>query len=217
MSRKSRKKWKRKSLAGVPTWMVAGNLGKTTQKQHDAYDLKRMGTFGAASSVRKIDPETGQYIEIDALEHEASLIIKSAKKQPRKTKTGAVKGGKRIQKNEDVKNAFYKSWEWRTLRMEVLKEHGRRCQCCGATPDAKTVNGRNVTIVVDHIKPLSRFWHLRLTKSNLQVLCDECNQGKGNWDETDYRPDEFPQDEPMTPVEQQMGERLRVIDVGKAA
>lgn len=86
------------------------------------------------------------------------------------------------------KDEFYKSWEWRTLRMEVLKEHGRACQCCGAEPGMKTSSGEAVRICVDHIKPLSKFWHLRLDRTNLQVLCDECNMGKGNWDQTDFRP-----------------------------
>ena len=90
-----------------------------------------------------------------------------------------------------MKDAFYKSWEWRTLRMEVLKEHGRACQCCGAAPGMKDASGDPVRICVDHIKPLSKFWELRLDQSNLQILCDECNQGKGNWDQTDFRkPDE---------------------------
>lgn len=87
-----------------------------------------------------------------------------------------------------TKEEFYKSWEWRTLRMEVLKEHGRSCQCCGAEPGMKDAAGDPVRICVDHIKPLSKFWHLRLDRKNLQVLCDECNQGKGNWDQTDFRP-----------------------------
>lgn len=87
-----------------------------------------------------------------------------------------------------TKEEFYKSWDWRTLRMEALKEHGRACQCCGAEPGMKTAAGEPVRICVDHIKPLSKFWHLRLVKTNLQVLCDECNQGKGNWDQTDFRP-----------------------------
>jgi 5-methylcytosine-specific restriction endonuclease McrA len=85
------------------------------------------------------------------------------------------------------KEEFYKSWEWRTLRMEVLKEHGARCQCCGATPTGTALHGAPVRIVVDHIKSLAKHWDLRLTRSNLQVLCDECNQGKGAWDETDWR------------------------------
>lgn len=90
------------------------------------------------------------------------------------------------------KESFYKSWEWRTLRMEVLKEYGRACQCCGAEPGMKTAAGDPVRICVDHIKPLSKFWHLRLQRTNLQVLCDECNQGKGAWDQTDFRKQEAP-------------------------
>ena len=91
----------------------------------------------------------------------------------------------------ETKKAFYRSWEWRTLRMEVLKTLGHRCQACGATPNDRTLAGEAVKIVVDHIKPLSKFWHLRLERSNLQVLCDECNMGKGAWDETDHRPVEL--------------------------
>lgn len=89
--------------------------------------------------------------------------------------------------NVDAKKVFYESWEWRTLRMKVLKEHGTSCQCCGAKKGESTVGGGVVRIVVDHIKPLSKFWELRLSRDNLQVLCDECNMGKGAWDETDYR------------------------------
>lgn len=101
----------------------------------------------------------------------------------------AKNAGNRCSKpSPTAKNEFYASWEWRTLRMEILKEHGRACQCCGAEPGMKTAAGDPVRICVDHIKPLSKFWHLRLTKTNLQVLCDECNQGKGNWDQTDFRP-----------------------------
>lgn len=76
--------------------------------------------------------------------------------------------------------------------MEVLKESARRCMCCGATPDDTDMAGNAVKIVVDHIKPLHHYWNLRLKKSNLQILCDECNQGKGAWDETDHRPTKTP-------------------------
>ncbi|WP_165448650.1 HNH endonuclease [Rhizobium leguminosarum] len=72
--------------------------------------------------------------------------------------------------------------------MKVLQQYGARCMCCGSTPEHKTVGGEPVAIVVDHIKPLSKYWDLRLERGNLQVLCQECNQGKGAWDETDYRP-----------------------------
>lgn len=87
-----------------------------------------------------------------------------------------------------LKDEFYKSWEWRTLRMEAIQAHGRSCQCCGAAPGQKYASGEPVRICVDHIKPISKHWHLRLDLSNLQILCDECNMGKGNWSETDFRP-----------------------------
>lgn len=81
-----------------------------------------------------------------------------------------------------ARDEFLQSYEWRRLRMEVLRERGARCECCGATPaDGKTV------INVDHIKPRLRYPELALDKTNLQVLCDVCNHGKGNWDETDWR------------------------------
>jgi len=82
---------------------------------------------------------------------------------------------------------FYKSWEWRTLRMETLKRLGPTCMCCGAERGDLNVAGESVKICVDHIQPLATHWHLRLEPSNLQILCDECNQGKGAWDDTDWR------------------------------
>jgi hypothetical protein len=90
-------------------------------------------------------------------------------------------------KQRRTSNDFYKSWEWRTLRMEVLKERGARCECCGATRLDFDMSGSPVKICVDHIKAIATHPHLRLVKSNLQVLCDECNQGKGAWDNTDWR------------------------------
>ena len=40
---------------------------------------------------------------------------------------------------------------------------------------------------VDHIKPRSTHPHLSLDESNLQVLCDDCNVGKSNRYEDDWR------------------------------
>ena len=78
---------------------------------------------------------------------------------------------------------FISSYEWRRLRFSILKRDGARCACCGATPaDGAVMN-------VDHIKPRKKFPHLALDPSNLQVLCHECNHGKGNWDQTNFRGD----------------------------
>jgi len=78
--------------------------------------------------------------------------------------------------------AFYASDEWRSLRYQVLKERGGRCEACGASAkDGKRIH-------IDHVKPRSKFPELELVKSNLQVLCEDCNLGKSNVDATDWRP-----------------------------
>jgi len=78
-------------------------------------------------------------------------------------------------------DAFLSSFEWRRVRMVALKKYGPVCQCCGATPATGAVMN------VDHIKPRKIFPELALTVENLQILCHECNHGKGNWDMTDWR------------------------------
>jgi len=83
--------------------------------------------------------------------------------------------------NNVTSAAFLKSYEWRKLRMEALIKYGRKCLCCGATPE----NG--ATMNVDHIKPRKTHPELALDINNLQVLCHECNHGKGNWDTTDWK------------------------------
>lgn len=79
--------------------------------------------------------------------------------------------------------AFYLDKPWRTLRYDALKLHGSRCQCCGGTPVS---TGK--PLHVDHIKPRSKFPELELVLSNLQILCEDCNMGKGGRDQTDWRP-----------------------------
>ncbi len=80
-----------------------------------------------------------------------------------------------------TKDLFLFSYEWRKLRMQALKKHGAKCQCCGASPATGAVMN------VDHIKPRKTHPELALDINNLQVLCHECNHGKGNWDMTDWR------------------------------
>jgi 5-methylcytosine-specific restriction endonuclease McrA len=75
---------------------------------------------------------------------------------------------------------FYNSPAWRKLRYEVLRERGRRCEVCGRSPP-------DVVIHVDHIKPRSKFPELALQRSNCQIMCADCNIGKMNRDDTDWR------------------------------
>ena len=88
---------------------------------------------------------------------------------------------KRLRKtNFSPRPGFYNSREWLELRYLALQKHGRQCQCCGAVPP-------RVILHVDHIKPRSRHPELALCLSNLQVLCEACNLGKSNTDESDFR------------------------------
>lgn len=86
-------------------------------------------------------------------------------------------------------DAFLESYEWRRVRMVVLKRDGAICACCGAT------RADGVVMNVDHIKPRRLFPSLALDPNNLQVLCGPCNHGKGNWDMTDWR-DKHSDDDP---------------------
>jgi 5-methylcytosine-specific restriction endonuclease McrA len=78
-------------------------------------------------------------------------------------------------------DAFLKTFEWRRVRMTALVKYGARCQCCGASPATGAV------MHVDHIKPRRTHPELALDPENLQILCEECNHGKGSLYDTDWR------------------------------
>ena len=104
-----------------------------------------------------------------------NVAINSTTKEPSKP-------AKSMNYEEANGDAFLSSYQWRQLRMVAIKTHGARCQCCGASAATGAV------IDVDHIKPRRKFPELALVLDNLQVLCDARNHGKGNWDESDWRP-----------------------------
>ena len=80
-----------------------------------------------------------------------------------------------------VSDNFYKSREWRSLRIKALVNQGRKCCLCGRTPKD------GIILHVDHIKPRSNYPELELSLSNLQILCEDCNLGKSNHYEEDWR------------------------------
>lgn len=102
--------------------------------------------------------------------------------EPEKAPKPKPRQGARPRASYAASDAFLASYEWRQLRMVVLKKRGAVCECCGNKPP-------DVVIHVDHIKPRRKYPELALTESNLQVLCEVCNHGKGSWDETDWRAD----------------------------
>jgi len=57
-----------------------------------------------------------------------------------------------------------------SIRFQVLKRDGYRCQMCGATAQD------GAKLEIDHIHPVSKGGSNE--PSNLQVLCRDCNAGK---------------------------------------
>lgn len=115
-------------------------------------------------------------------EHIERASKKESRAERKKRKKEARTKKANTTKNARVSSdAFLQSYEWRVVRMKVLKRDGARCACCGATRD------HGFMMNVDHIRPRKTHPHLALDMDNLQVLCEVCNHGKGNWDSTDWR------------------------------
>jgi hypothetical protein len=104
-------------------------------------------------------------------------------KEPDKSiKPNGYKQNSRKSESINLDN-FYETWTWKDLRYQAIKKYGRRCMNCGQSPS----KDNKVILHVDHIKPVRKYPELALSIDNLQVLCNDCNQGKGYWDETDFR------------------------------
>ena len=105
-------------------------------------------------------------------ESRTKITKKTKKKHRNKTKR------KKANKVNGPDLGFYYSTDWRRIRYMAIVKYGRVCMACGE-------NGRKIH--VDHIKPRSKYPELELCLTNLQILCEDCNIGKGAWDETDWR------------------------------
>lgn len=76
-------------------------------------------------------------------------------------------------------DAFYQSTRWRDIRYNALVKNRsensgvNRCSNCG-------VSGKGIMFQVDHIKPRYSHPSLEYDPKNLQVLCADCNIGKGS-------------------------------------
>lgn len=101
------------------------------------------------------------------------------KRKPKDNKRKAVlREYRKDYKNKSIE--FFKSSDWKRLRFEAFAKHGRQCLCCGARPPS-------VILHVDHIKPRFNYPELALKLDNLQILCEDCNMGKGARHEIDFR------------------------------
>lgn len=102
------------------------------------------------------------------------------KKKKKKQQKPKIKTRKGLPVGEN--GSFYSSMEWRQLRYKVIKKY-RPKGCMACLNEFTRQNPMNV----DHIKPISKHPELALDINNLQVLCSDCNAGKYNRDETDWR------------------------------
>lgn len=76
---------------------------------------------------------------------------------------------------------FYKSNQWKQLRYDCFHRHGFCCLSCGRS------RKDGIKLHCDHIIPVSVNPSLMADPDNLQPLCSECNEGKGNRYNTDLR------------------------------
>lgn len=155
---------------GIPHPLSKGWLSKHGPREVTPYMIERLGIMAGVKQPRNERP------------------LQKAMPIPVKIKNGPVvvvdvkKAKRSVALSTDVASkAFLASYEWRELRMKALKLYGAVCACCGASPKSGAVMN------VDHIKCRKKFPGLALDIRNLQVLCEECNHGKGNWDSTDWR------------------------------
>lgn len=100
-----------------------------------------------------------------------AILLQKKKKAAKLRKL--VRDGKPLTYIPGMKSEFYVTKEWRELRWEVLVASDGRCNVCGRSKKD------GVILHVDHIKPRSKFPAQELSKNNLQVLCADCNIGKG--------------------------------------
>lgn len=162
---------------------------RTNKSERDGWNFSQIALLGESWPPRKgwIQRAVGR----DISDEDAALFVEYAKNRPtgkqRRLNKLVTRQQQRLIRRDirrekfTASDSFLESYEWRRVRMVVLKRDGARCACCGATP------ADGVRMNVDHIKPRKNFPELALDPRNLQVLCEVCNHGKGNWDQTDWR------------------------------
>lgn len=132
-----------------------------------------------------------EFCKLNKKGHSISEPAFDKKRKKRKVKKAKSRkkgnNGKNLAKRKRLEqynnDDFYSSREWRTLRVRVLEKYECKCMMCGRSP-----RGHGIVIHVDHIKSRSKYPKLELVFENLQLLCEDCNLGKSNKYETDWRP-----------------------------
>ena len=78
---------------------------------------------------------------------------------------------RRYDQRRDPKTVqFYRSKQWKHLRLSVLADNHYLCEPCKAKGKLTAAD------TVHHIVELKENWELRLTRSNLQAICRSCHE-----------------------------------------
>ncbi|WP_252188124.1 HNH endonuclease [Bacillus subtilis] len=83
-------------------------------------------------------------------------------------------------KRNQTSKVFYNSYSWKKVRDRKKHESFNLCKHC---LDRGVITAADVC---DHIIPIEIRWDLRLTYSNLQMLCHGCHNRKTREDEKKY-------------------------------
>ncbi len=79
-----------------------------------------------------------------------------------------------IIKNGEFKK-FYKSKQWRDMRLQALQRDKFECQRCNGSFGSNDEVKLTTATEVHHIKPIKEFPELCLALSNLVSLCHRCH------------------------------------------
>lgn len=123
-----------------------------------------------------IDQRT-KYKEIEAIKRKLAKQQEKADQLAHRIQhSGKQSDQRKIPKSSSLLSdkSFYLTREWRELRWKAIKASNGKCVYCG-----RSTISHGIVIHVDHIKPRSKFPHLALELSNLQITCEDCNLGKG--------------------------------------
>src|SRR5690606_30267844 len=123
------------------------------------------------SAYRKLVNEGGELTKEKVIVLALSSISKVVGQDPNAEKTIALGRSKN----------FFKSQHWRHIRLQALSKNDGSCEACGK----RVADGAQLH--VDHILPRSIYPEFALTLNNLQILCKECNFGKGNVNTTNFK------------------------------
>jgi hypothetical protein len=130
------------------------------------------GMWGAWKFAHVYGPQIGLgWAPIGAAAVCLLCILAGAGRQKLARRTGELV--KRRKADLEETERFYSSPEWWIARKANIKQQGRLSVTC------RVAIRRDTDLTVDHIKPRSKFPHLALEISNLQVTCRACNSRKG--------------------------------------